>query len=108
VLLCDNCDVEYHTYCLTPLLHRVPKGNWFCPCCAVDKDVEDVSPVATTSICEKRKKKNGEFVSFIISLTADLEAMVRGKDYWELFVNKTLPLKFLCDEMLDSTLLQEE
>lgn len=30
LLLCDDCDVSYHTYCLDPPLHNVPKGGWKC------------------------------------------------------------------------------
>ena len=30
LLLCDDCDVSYHTYCLEPPLHTVPKGGWKC------------------------------------------------------------------------------
>jgi hypothetical protein len=34
LLLCDNCDNGYHTFCLTPSLPSVPQGDWFCPDCA--------------------------------------------------------------------------
>ena len=30
LLLCDDCDISYHTYCLQPPLNQVPKGNWKC------------------------------------------------------------------------------
>lgn len=30
LLLCDDCDISYHTYCLDPPLHTVPKGSWKC------------------------------------------------------------------------------
>ena len=30
MLLCDACDGGYHTYCLTPKVTEVPKGNWRC------------------------------------------------------------------------------
>ncbi|KAI9734523.1 MAG: hypothetical protein M1834_002123 [Cirrosporium novae-zelandiae] len=31
MLLCDGCDVAYHTYCVG--LHSVPIGHWFCDSC---------------------------------------------------------------------------
>ena len=34
VLLCDGCNLEYHTFCLDPPLTTVPEGDWFCPHCA--------------------------------------------------------------------------
>ncbi|KAM3318543.1 hypothetical protein ACQJBY_035979 [Aegilops geniculata] len=33
VLLCDDCDSEYHIYCLNPPLAGIPEGDWFCPSC---------------------------------------------------------------------------
>ena len=33
LLLCDDCDISYHTYCLTPPLDQVPLGNWKCKWC---------------------------------------------------------------------------
>lgn len=34
LLLCDSCDAGYHTFCLRPILPRVPSGSWFCPSCS--------------------------------------------------------------------------
>jgi hypothetical protein len=33
MLLCDGCNMGYHTYCLTPPLDDVPDGIWICPTC---------------------------------------------------------------------------
>ncbi len=33
LLLCDACQMGYHTYCLTPPLAEVPAHNWLCPSC---------------------------------------------------------------------------
>lgn len=33
ILLCDNCDGEYHTFCLDPPLEGIPTGKWYCPSC---------------------------------------------------------------------------
>ena len=33
LLLCDGCDLGYHTSCLQPALLEVPRGQWFCPTC---------------------------------------------------------------------------
>ena len=30
LLLCEGCNAEYHTYCLSPPLRAVPAGDWFC------------------------------------------------------------------------------
>ena len=40
VLLCDQCDEGFHTYCLNPPLTEVPKGDetWLCPRCKNDLD----------------------------------------------------------------------
>ena len=33
LLLCDDCDISYHTYCLEPPLDTVPLGGWKCKWC---------------------------------------------------------------------------
>ena len=33
MLLCDNCNAGFHTYCLTPPLQEIPHGEWLCPDC---------------------------------------------------------------------------
>jgi hypothetical protein len=30
LLLCEECNGEFHTYCLTPKLDAVPDYDWFC------------------------------------------------------------------------------
>jgi hypothetical protein len=34
MMLCDCCSGEYHYYCLTPPLSRVPDDDWYCALCA--------------------------------------------------------------------------
>lgn len=36
LLLCDDCDISYHTYCLDPPLQNVPKDSWKCKWWATD------------------------------------------------------------------------
>jgi hypothetical protein len=38
MVLCDNCDVGWHTYCVG--LPTVPAGNWYCPTCPQNGAVE--------------------------------------------------------------------
>ena len=33
LLLCDSCDLAYHTTCLATPLDRVPRGSWYCDLC---------------------------------------------------------------------------
>ena len=30
LLLCDECDISYHIYCIKPPLQTVPEGGWKC------------------------------------------------------------------------------
>ena len=30
MILCDSCNRGWHTYCLSPPLKKVPKGDWLC------------------------------------------------------------------------------
>ena len=38
IILCDECEDEYHLKCLKPPLTQVPKQDWFCTKCENDKD----------------------------------------------------------------------
>ncbi|XP_018577816.1 bromodomain adjacent to zinc finger domain protein 1A isoform X2 [Anoplophora glabripennis] len=40
MLLCDNCNLGHHLYCLKPKLTVVPKGDWFCDRCKREKEKE--------------------------------------------------------------------
>ncbi|MCJ1307395.1 hypothetical protein MMC25_001041 [Agyrium rufum] len=42
LLLCDGCDMGYHTYCIG--LDSVPLGAWFCETCSVQRAIEPVLP----------------------------------------------------------------
>ena len=44
ILLCDECDASYHTYCLYPPLPEIPKGDWRCAKCVakICKDSSDL------------------------------------------------------------------
>lgn len=37
MLLCDDCDKGYHLACLSPPLKKVPKGDWICDACIVNR-----------------------------------------------------------------------
>jgi len=42
LLLCDGCDEESHTYCLSPPLTMIPFDSWYCGVCiAAGKDTEE-------------------------------------------------------------------
>ena len=30
IILCDNCDEEYHQLCMDPPLVTIPEGEWYC------------------------------------------------------------------------------
>ncbi|XP_011098494.1 methyl-CpG-binding domain-containing protein 9 [Sesamum indicum] len=108
VLLCDTCDAEYHTYCLRPPLTKVPKGNWFCSFCGSKDMVQDSHLSPTSSGHEQEKKAKREIMDFIRNEIADLAVAMRDKDYWELsFYEKTSLLKFICDEILGTTLVRD-
>lgn len=47
LLLCDGCDVGYHTYCVG--LDSVPVGHWFCESCATQRAIESVCPPTSST-----------------------------------------------------------
>ncbi|CAL0317266.1 unnamed protein product [Lupinus luteus] len=109
VLLCDTCDAEYHTYCLNPPLARIPEGNWYCPSCVDGKRaIQDVTE-RTHIICKRRKKRfHGEVSSLYLEALTHLSTVMEEKEYWDYSVGeRTFLLKFLCDELLNSSLVRQ-
>mmetsp|Transcript_26929 Transcript_26929/g.65379 ORF Transcript_26929/g.65379 Transcript_26929/m.65379 type:complete len:360 (+) Transcript_26929:471-1550(+) len=43
LLICDECDDCYHTYCLDPPLDKVPDGQWFCKRCSDKKYADEIA-----------------------------------------------------------------
>ncbi|XP_028778610.1 methyl-CpG-binding domain-containing protein 9 isoform X2 [Neltuma alba] len=109
VLLCDTCDAEYHTYCLNPPLARIPEGNWYCPSCVDGKHaVQDVSQCSKLIGKPRSKKFKGEVTSLYLEALSHLLSVMEEKEYWEYSVGeRTILLKFLCDELLNSSLIRQ-
>ncbi|KAF5746863.1 Methyl-CpG-binding domain-containing protein 9 putative isoform 1 [Tripterygium wilfordii] len=109
VLLCDKCDAEYHTYCLSPPLSRIPEGNWYCPSCVSGVRVvqEATECIQVTSRC-RINKDQGTFTHVFLDTLTQLAAVMEENEYWEFSVDeRTFLLKFLCDELLNSTLIRQ-
>lgn len=51
LLLCDECDDEYHTFCLSPPLKSLPASNaeWFCPSCSVSQQRRQITTKSLSS-----------------------------------------------------------
>ena len=43
-ILCDECDISYHIYCMKPPLKEVPAGTWKCKWCATCETCGSNSP----------------------------------------------------------------
>uniref|UniRef100_A0A8C9S0N5 E3 ubiquitin-protein ligase UHRF n=1 Tax=Scleropages formosus TaxID=113540 RepID=A0A8C9S0N5_SCLFO len=58
-LLCDECDMAFHTYCLNPPLTTIPEDeDWYCPDCR-----NDVSEVVLAGEKLKESKKKAKMAS---------------------------------------------
>uniref|UniRef100_A0A4W4EPE2 E3 ubiquitin-protein ligase UHRF n=1 Tax=Electrophorus electricus TaxID=8005 RepID=A0A4W4EPE2_ELEEL len=58
-LLCDECDMAFHTYCLTPPLTSIPEDeDWYCPECR-----NDASEVVLAGEKLKESKKKAKMAS---------------------------------------------
>ncbi|KAJ1416476.1 Zinc finger, PHD-type [Sesbania bispinosa] len=109
VLLCDTCDAEYHTYCLNPPLARIPEGNWYCPSCLDGKRATQDVTERPQIIGKRRSKKiQGEVNCLYLEALTHLSTTIEEKEYWEYSVGeRTFLLKFLCDELLNSSLIRQ-
>ena len=36
-MICDGCNLGFHTFCLDPPLSQVPDGPFYCPTCVVEE-----------------------------------------------------------------------
>eukprot|EP01117_Protostelium_nocturnum_P015615 TRINITY_DN6070_c0_g1_i6.p1 TRINITY_DN6070_c0_g1~~TRINITY_DN6070_c0_g1_i6.p1 ORF type:complete len:1505 (+),score=268.89 TRINITY_DN6070_c0_g1_i6:1087-5601(+) len=60
ILLCDGCNQQFHLFCITPPLFKIPKGEWFCWSCRekdTTKPVESSSSAEDTLINTKEDEK---------------------------------------------------
>nr|XP_016940644.1 histone-lysine N-methyltransferase 2C [Drosophila suzukii] len=79
LLLCDECDISYHIYCVNPPLETVPTGNWKCSFCTLcqkcgrnpteksefgDSNMLECPPCTSQSLCPvcKNPYNNGEMI----------------------------------------------
>lgn len=66
-LLCDECDMAFHTYCLTPPLENIPTDeDWYCPECR-----NDSSEVVRAGEKLKESKKKAKMASATSSSQRD-------------------------------------
>ncbi|KAL7100729.1 hypothetical protein ACP275_08G013100 [Erythranthe tilingii] len=109
VLLCDQCDAEYHTYCLSPPLAGVPRGSWHClNCVPADANVVQDAISSEASAGLKPKEQKSDFLYPVQYKAAGVVDVMREKEYSELTSDeRILLLKFFCNEMLDSDLIRE-
>ncbi|KAL9157575.1 hypothetical protein ABFS82_08G013200 [Erythranthe guttata] len=109
VLLCDQCDAEYHTYCLNPPLAGVPRGSWHClNCVAADANVVQDALSSEASAGLKPEEQKSDFLYPVQYKAADVVDVMREKEYSELTSDeRILFLNFFCNEMLDSDLIRE-
>nr|CCA22651.1 chromodomainhelicaseDNAbinding protein putative [Albugo laibachii Nc14] len=40
LLLCDRCDGEIHMFCSSPVIAKLPQGEWICSFCRIRKEAE--------------------------------------------------------------------
>ncbi|XP_012850772.1 PREDICTED: methyl-CpG-binding domain-containing protein 9-like [Erythranthe guttata] len=108
VLLCDQCDAEYHTYCLNPPLAGVPRGSWHClNCVAADANVVQDALSSEVSVGLKPEEQKSDLCP-VQYKAADVVDEMREKEYSELTSDeRILLLNFFCNEMLDSDLIRE-
>uniref|UniRef100_A0A8C8WW90 E3 ubiquitin-protein ligase UHRF n=1 Tax=Panthera leo TaxID=9689 RepID=A0A8C8WW90_PANLE len=75
-LMCDECDMAFHTYCLRPPLSSIPKEDeWYCPECR-----NDASEVVLAGEKLKESKKKAKMASATSSSQRDW-----GKDHGNSF-----------------------
>ncbi|XP_047322173.1 methyl-CpG-binding domain-containing protein 9-like [Impatiens glandulifera] len=115
VLLCDICDSEYHTYCLTPPLAKIPEGKWFCPLCismkaksksrgvkgASKKTVSEGHEGALKNAVSEDHGHEQTELEALKDLLTQLARSMDAVEYWEMSVDERISLlKVICNEAL--------
>ncbi|KAL0039732.1 hypothetical protein WJX77_006357 [Trebouxia sp. C0004] len=88
ILLCDKCDAEYHTYCLDPPLEDVPEGEWFCPRCKSELDLDSSNEPMHSSLVPTRLMKQEDCYR-------SLAAALRQQEYHELTAGQRVQIAVL-------------
>ena len=63
LLICDECDRGYHTYCLRPVVVNIPREIWLCPKCNPD----NTTLSSYEDIFQDLMKNSEEVLSFLKS-----------------------------------------
>lgn len=70
-LLCDRCNGCCHTFCLG-LGMKVPDGEWFCPQCVVELNVDQLSPTSTNTVEQSvTEEKESDLDTVVTSSASD-------------------------------------
>ena len=88
VLLCDKCDSEYHTYCLSPPLARIPEGNWYCPSCVAGQFKSQGASHGTWVNWCRKKRYQGDFTRNFMETLSGLSRTLGSKEYWDFNVEE--------------------
>ncbi|KAG0370860.1 hypothetical protein BGZ54_003286 [Gamsiella multidivaricata] len=90
MLVCDGCELGYHTYCLTPPLQHIPKTDWYCAKCLVAGDDfgfeegEEYSLSSFQQKCNTFKKSWFEKSGYI---DGNVPEDVVEREFWRLVEN---------------------
>ncbi|CAO2177032.1 unnamed protein product [Urochloa humidicola] len=59
-IMCDRCDEAYHLYCITPRRTSIPKGQWYCSSCSVEKAKEGMRQYERRTLKLRQKDNAGQ------------------------------------------------
>merc|ERR1719232_706025 len=82
LLLCDNCDAEYHIYCLRPRLKEIPKDKWYCPECRDSMMDSKSSPEQTKNESKLLFSREEEKEKKSKSLVVRVKTKLLSKKMW--------------------------
>lgn len=86
LLICDQCDRSYHTYCLRPVVVNIPRNVWLCPKC----NPGDSTLTTYGDILEKYKENPADALSFLkIKFDSIDEYCSRHKEAFEILNCRT-------------------
>jgi hypothetical protein len=87
ILICDECNLGYHTYCLRPVVSNIPTDEWVCPDCSSGETGRDGFELLVKDLM-KNFSQVASFLSLPFSNLSEIGEC--HKDVLE-FISSTMP-----------------
>jgi len=65
VVICDECHSGFHTYCLRPVMVNIPKDEWFCSACALERPGRSNAQITFEEYTTKMRNQHRNIMKYL-------------------------------------------